>query len=92
LINILLQAFSKFDSSEFDQNLEEIPEGHCSMTAGYTLESVAKTIGDEVLNPIFNFIQPKLTSLNWGDRYIAMIAFGSIIDGPSTEALFEIVG
>lgn len=62
------------------------------MTAGYTLESVARTIGDEVLNPIFNFIQPKLTSQNWGDRYIAMIAFGSIIDGPSTEALFEIVG
>ena len=61
------------------------------MSAGYTLENVARTIGDDVLIPIFNFIHPKLQSTNWGDRYIGMIAFGSVIDGPSTQALVEIV-
>lgn len=60
-----------------------MPENNCSMSAGYTLENVARAIGVDVLNPIFEFIQPKIASSNWGDRFIAMIAFGSIIDGPS---------
>lgn len=61
-----------------------MPENHCSMSAGYTLENVARTIGNDVLSPIFDYIQPKITSANWGDRYIGMIAFGSIIDGPNS--------
>lgn len=66
-----------------DKELEEMPENNCSMSAGYTLENVARAIGVDVLNPVFNYIQPKFASPNWGDRYIGMIAFGSIIDGPN---------
>ena len=53
------------------------------VSAGLTLESVSRAIGDDVLSPILEFIQPKLSSGNWVDRYIGMIAFGAILDGPN---------
>jgi hypothetical protein len=46
------------------------------------LEAISRAIGNDVLTPMFNFIQGKIGSTNWGDRFIGMIAFGSIIEGP----------
>jgi hypothetical protein len=56
VIQIILTVFSKYDSSIQDQDLEEMPESNCSMSAGAALENVARTIGNDVLEPIFNFI------------------------------------
>ena len=82
-MQIIMTGLSKFDQESQDENLDEMPENNLSLSAGYTLESIARTIGNSVLETIFNFIQPKISSTNWGDRYIGMIAFGSIIDGPN---------
>lgn len=60
-----------------------MPENNLYLTAAYALENISRVIGNNVLEPIFNFIQPKIASPNWGDRYIGMVAFGSIIDGPN---------
>ena len=40
---------------------------------------------------MLDFIHPKLSSPNWGDRYIGMIAFGSIIDGPDPNQICSII-
>ena len=40
---------------------------------------------------MLDFIHPKLQSPNWGDRYIGMIAFGSIIDGPDPNQISSII-
>jgi importin subunit beta-1 len=68
-----------------------MPENNLCLSAGYTLESIAKVLGDSVLMPVFTFIQPKLASENWGDRYMGMIAFGSIIEGPNPAQLNSII-
>jgi importin subunit beta-1 len=68
-----------------------MPENNISLSAGYTLESISRTIGNNVLDTIFNFIQPRITSARWGDRYIGMIAFGSIIDGPVPSDIINII-
>lgn len=82
-MQIIMTGLQKFDSDTQDENLDEMPENNISLSAGYTLESIARTVGNQVLTPIFNFIQPLISSARWGDRYIGMIAFGSIIDGPA---------
>lgn len=69
-----------------------MPENSITLAAGYTLENIARVIGNPILNFIFPFIQQKICSENWGDRYISMIAFGSVIDGPKQEELVKIVG
>ena len=56
------------------------------------MENVARTIKDDVLGPVFAFITPKLESANWGDRYIGMIAFAAVIEGPSQESIISIIG
>lgn len=68
-----------------------MPENNISLSCGYTLESLSRAVGNNVLEPIFNFIQPKITSPKWGDRYIGMIAFGSIIDGPNPIDIANII-
>jgi importin subunit beta-1 len=68
-----------------------MPENSCPVAAGYTLENIAKAIGDDCLEYILTFIQPKIGSQRWGERYIGMIAFGSIIDGPGPEKIYNSV-
>lgn len=68
-----------------------MPELNIAMTAGYTLENVSRAIKNEVINPIFDFITPKMNSGNWGERYISMIAFASIVEGPQPETLIPII-
>jgi hypothetical protein len=60
-----------------------LPENSITISAGYTLENISRTIGAKVIPIMYNYINSKLGSQNWGDRYIAMIAMGAIIDGPS---------
>jgi len=91
VMEIIMTGFSKFDQETQDEKLDETPENNLSLSAGYTLESIARTIGNKVLDPVFNFIQPKIGSANWGDRYIGMIAFGSIIDGPNPDDIINII-
>jgi len=64
-----------------------MPENNISISAGLTLESISRVAGNLVLQPVLEFINPKLSSANWGDRYIGMIAFGSIIDGPDPNQI-----
>jgi hypothetical protein len=42
--------------------------------------------------PIFNFIQNKLFSTNWVEKYISALAFGAIIEGPSPQMIEQIIG
>ena len=64
-----------------------MPENSLTLAAGYTLENITRVVGNLILGPLLNFIQEKIVSAKWGDRYIALIAFGSIIDGPEPQQL-----
>ena len=68
-----------------------MPELNIAMSAGYTLEIVSRAIKNEVIQKIFEFITPRMNSTNWGERYISMIAFASIVEGPSPDTLIPII-
>jgi hypothetical protein len=85
ILQIIEKGFSKFNTNLVGQSLDEMPENSCAVSAGSTLESISRAIGNDVLTPMFSFIQGKISSANWGDRFIGMIAFGSIIEGPDPE-------
>jgi importin subunit beta-1 len=85
IIEIILTGLRKFDQDSQDENLDEMPENSLTLAAGYTLENITRVVGNFILSPLINFIQSKIISEKWGDRYIALIAFGSIIDGPDPQ-------
>jgi hypothetical protein len=41
---------------------------------------------------MYAYINTKLGNENWGDRYVAMIAMGAIIDGPSYQDIINMIG
>jgi importin subunit beta-1 len=84
-MDIILTGLQKFDQSTEDEQLDEMAENNLTFSSGYTLENIARVCGNDVMQPVFNFITPKFASPNWGDRYVGMIAFGSIIDGPNSQ-------
>lgn len=64
-----------------------MPENSLTVAAGYTLENITKVVGNQIVGTVINFIQERVSSQKWGDRYISLIAFGSIIDGPEQNYL-----
>lgn len=58
-----------------------------SRAAGSLLIEVAALLGDQILQDTIQFASQKLNGQAWQDRYIGMLALGSIMDGPSAEAL-----
>jgi importin subunit beta-1 len=87
-----LTGLRKFDQSVEDENLDEMPENSLTLAAGYTLENISRVVRNFIIPPLLNFIQPRIGSDKWGDRYISLIAFGSIIDGPEEQQFNAAIG
>lgn len=80
-----MAGLNKFNSATQEEKVEDMAENSITISAGYALETIARTIGNKVTDNIFEFIQPKLLSQDWGQRYVGMLTFASIIDGPDAN-------
>ena len=59
--------------------------------AGVCLILLASCTGNDIIAQVMPFIQENITSDNWHKREAAMMAFGSVLDGPDEEILVPIV-
>lgn len=80
---VLLEALTK---QEEDADAED---DHCniSMVASLCLSSVAQTVEDLVIPVIMPFVTANIQNENWRMREAATMAFASILDGTSAEAI-----
>ncbi|KAI3404933.2 kap95 [Candida oxycetoniae] len=63
-----------------------------AMAAGACLQLYAQDIGNYVVEPTIQFVGANLTNKeNWRAREAAVMAFGSILDGPDSEQLKSII-
>ncbi|KAI5959568.1 kap95 [Candida pseudojiufengensis] len=58
-----------------------------AMAAGACLQLYAQNIGAYVVDPTINFVSTNITKDNWRSREAAVMAFGSILDGPNHDQL-----
>ncbi|RLV92154.1 Importin subunit beta-1 [Spathaspora sp. JA1] len=64
-----------------------------AMAAGACLQLFSQNIGNYVVEPTLNFVAANITSQdNWRAREAAVMAFGSILDGPDHEQLKTLIG
>ena len=63
-----------------------------AMAAGACLQLYAQNIGNYVVEPTIHFVSSNITNTdNWRSREAAVMAFGSILDGPDHDQLKNII-
>ena len=61
------------------------------MAAGTCLSLLARATGDQIVQPTIPFIEGNIKSPDWHHREAAVLAFGSILDGPDPHSLTPLV-
>eukprot|EP00906_Rhabdomonas_costata_P035092 RCo049324 len=70
---------------------EDPDEWNLATAAGTCLCLVAQTVEDEVVPHVLPFVSKNINHTEWRHREAATLAFGSILDGPSTGLLQSVV-
>ncbi|KAJ2775984.1 karyopherin Kap95 [Coemansia nantahalensis] len=73
-----------------DEDADE-DEWNVSMAAATCLSLLAQTIGNEIVAPVIPFVEQHIRNPDWHYREAAVMAFGSILDGPDPSVLTPLV-
>lgn len=65
-----------------DDDEEEDDETGVQQSAGVCLQRISLLIGSKVLPPVVEFVSTNILSQTWQHRYAAVIALGTVIEGP----------
>ncbi len=76
------------DQTEVEEALDEM-EWSVSRASGSLLIEVAAILGDKILQETIQYASEKLNGQSWQDNYVGMLALGSIMEGPSADALAQ---
>lgn len=74
----------------FDVDDDDDDWGH-AISAGCCLQKLALLIKNDVMEQVIAFSSTKIGSQNWHERYAALIALGSITDGPDKKAFMDVI-
>lgn len=85
ILPVLLLLLTKQDEDASDD------EWNVSMAAGTCLALLAQCVGDGIVTPIIPFVEGNIKSAEWRCREAAVMAFGSILDGPEEKILAPLV-
>ncbi|THG96021.1 hypothetical protein EW026_g5732 [Hermanssonia centrifuga] len=66
-------------------------EWNVSMAAGTCLGLLAQAVTDNIVQPVIPFIEANIRAADWHQREAAVMAFGSIMDGPDPKVLVPLV-
>ncbi|KAJ2497903.1 karyopherin Kap95 [Coemansia sp. RSA 1972] len=73
-----------------DEDADE-DEWNVSMAAATCLSLLAQTIGNDIVAPVIPFVEQNIRNPDWHHREAAVMAFGSILDGPDPNVLTPLV-
>ncbi|KAG8465477.1 hypothetical protein KFE25_002784 [Diacronema lutheri] len=85
LVPLLLHTLTK---QEEDQ---EEDAWNVAMAAGTCLALVAMAVKDSVVQHVMEFVQTNIQSTEWRFREASLLAFGSVLEGPSKAVLEPLV-
>ncbi|KAJ2742230.1 karyopherin Kap95 [Coemansia sp. BCRC 34301] len=73
-----------------DEDADE-DEWNVSMAAATCLSLLAQTVGNDIVNFVIPFVEQHIANGDWRYREAAVMAFGSILDGPEPSMLNPLV-
>ncbi|KAF9115410.1 karyopherin beta [Mortierella sp. AM989] len=78
---VLLQLMAKQDEDD------EEDDWNLSMAAGTCLSLTAQCVGDAIVGPVIQFVEANIRNTQWQFREASVMAFGSILEGPTQDLL-----
>mmetsp|Transcript_85121 Transcript_85121/g.150554 ORF Transcript_85121/g.150554 Transcript_85121/m.150554 type:complete len:857 (-) Transcript_85121:127-2697(-) len=81
LIPLLTETLTKQQSEDDDDTW------NLAMAAGTCLGLVAQVVGDACVDIVLTFVQANFQHPDWKYREAAMLAYGSIMEGPTSEKM-----
>jgi hypothetical protein len=85
IVPALLWALTKQDEDEDED------EWTPSMSSATCLSLLAQCVRDAIISPIVPFVESNIGHSDWRNRAAAVMAFGSIMDGPQIDFLTPLV-
>ncbi|EEA05296.1 importin-beta N-terminal domain-containing protein [Cryptosporidium muris RN66] len=86
LIPVMLETLLKQNDDDSDPESWTVAKA-----AGACLTLCAQLLGDNILEPTLSFIHANFSHTNWHNREAAVLAYGSILEGPSFQRMQPIV-
>ena len=87
LVPLLLRALPS--RLEHEEELDE-ETWDLSRAAGLCLQVLARAVGDPVLASVMPFVQANVGSPDWRAREAAVVAFASLLDGPTQNSVMPL--
>ena len=81
LLNLLTKQEDEADEDEWN----------VSMAAGTCLSLLSNAVQDAIVPAVINFIEGNIKNPDWHFREAAVMAFGSILEGPDPTVLTQLV-
>ncbi|OCF37529.1 importin subunit beta-1 [Kwoniella heveanensis BCC8398] len=85
ILPVLLELLCQQDEDDDDEDWTK------SMAAACCLELLAQNVGDDIVQPVVPFVEAGISQADWQRREAAVMAFGSILDGPEPNTLAPLV-
>ncbi|KAF8316436.1 ARM repeat-containing protein [Clavulina sp. PMI_390] len=85
ILPVLLQLLTK-QEEDSDED-----EWDVSMAAGTCLSLLALAVNDSIVQAVIPFIEANIVNQDWHFREAAVMAFGSILDGPDPSVLAPLI-
>jgi len=85
LVPLLTETLTKQQSEEDDDTW------NLAMAAGTCLGLVAQVVGDGCVDLVLAFVQQNFENQDWKYREAAILAYGSIMEGPTSEKMRPLV-
>jgi importin subunit beta-1 len=85
LVPLLDETLTRQQSEEDDDTW------NLAMAAGTCLGLVAQVVGDACVDLVLGFVQANFENPDWKYREAAMLAYGSIMEGPTSEKMRPLV-
>jgi importin subunit beta-1 len=86
LIPVLMECLTKQEGEEQEEDAWNV-----ATAAGTCLALIASTVLDEVVPHVMPFVRDNISNTNWHFREAALLAFGSILEGPTGYIITELV-
>lgn len=95
LIPILTEAMTRGGDQSKQEDEEDDPDDddtwNSAMAAGTCLSLVAQATGDDCVDPVLQFVNASFNSASPNFREAAMLAYGSIMEGPTDHKLAQLI-